>query len=187
MSSPWLLVPCGQPPAAQWSSSTYQAHPAGPGLPRAEPSAAAMIVTAQESASCLRWRSWTSRRPTSVVQRFADLDPVVAYRLWALRSQVFVVEQAAAYLDLDGRDTEPGTWHVWCADDAGARSRRCGCSTTRLAWRVGRVARRTRPTAGEGSPAAMVREVLSRLGGPRDRPRRAGVPQGLVCRRSASS
>src|SRR5689334_18381273 len=41
-----LLVPCGQPPQAQWSSSTYQAHPAGPGLPRAEPSAAAMIVTA---------------------------------------------------------------------------------------------------------------------------------------------
>ena len=38
-----LLVPCAQPPLAQWSSSIYHAQPAGPGLPSAEPSAAAMI------------------------------------------------------------------------------------------------------------------------------------------------
>ena len=44
LSSPMLLVPCGQPPARQVSSSMYQAHPAGPGLPRADPSAAAVIV-----------------------------------------------------------------------------------------------------------------------------------------------
>ena len=43
MSSPILLVPCAQPPLAQWSSSIYHAQPAGPGLPSAEPSAAAMI------------------------------------------------------------------------------------------------------------------------------------------------
>ena len=57
--------------------------------------------------------------PDLRVQRFADLAPDVAYALWALRSRVFVVEQQAAYLDLDGRDTEPTTWHVWCADGAG--------------------------------------------------------------------
>ncbi len=45
ISSPWLLVPCGHPPARQQSSFTYQAHPAGPGFPKAEPSAAAVIVT----------------------------------------------------------------------------------------------------------------------------------------------
>ena len=44
MSSPRLFVDSGQPPAAQQSSSTYQAQPAGPGFPSAEPSAAAMIV-----------------------------------------------------------------------------------------------------------------------------------------------
>ena len=44
LSSPMLLVPWGHPPALQVSSSMYQAHPAGPGLPRAEPSAAAVIV-----------------------------------------------------------------------------------------------------------------------------------------------
>src|SRR5512145_1151893 len=40
-----LFVPWAQPPAAQHASSTYQPQPAGPGLPSAEPSAAAMIVT----------------------------------------------------------------------------------------------------------------------------------------------
>src|SRR5690606_17001454 len=47
LSSPMLLVPWGQPPARQVSSSMYQAQPAGPGLPRAEPSAAAVIVIRQ--------------------------------------------------------------------------------------------------------------------------------------------
>ena len=35
-----------------------------------------------------------------------------------LRSEVFVVEQACAYLDPDGRDVEPGCQHVWITDDA---------------------------------------------------------------------
>ena len=35
------------------------------------------------------------------------------YALLCLRSEVFVVEQACAYLDLDGRDLEPGTTHLW--------------------------------------------------------------------------
>lgn len=44
LSSPMLLVPCGHPPAAHVSPSTNHAHPAGPGLDREEPSAAAMIM-----------------------------------------------------------------------------------------------------------------------------------------------
>lgn len=44
---------------------------------------------------------------------FASLPPATAYQLWALRSAVFVVEQDCVYLDLDGRDTEPGTLHLW--------------------------------------------------------------------------
>lgn len=50
------------------------------------------------------------------VAGFDDLDVTTAYRLWRLRSEVFVVEQQCAYLDLDGRDTELGTWHVWAED-----------------------------------------------------------------------
>lgn len=34
-----------------------------------------------------------------------------------LRAEVFVVEQQAAYLDVDGRDLLPGTIHYWLADE----------------------------------------------------------------------
>lgn len=47
---------------------------------------------------------------------FAGLAPAVAYAVWRLRQEVFVVEQACPYPDLDGRDTEPGTRHVVLPD-----------------------------------------------------------------------
>jgi ElaA protein len=50
------------------------------------------------------------------VASFDELEPRVAYDLWALRQAVFVVEQDAAYLDLDGRDVEPATRHVWITE-----------------------------------------------------------------------
>jgi ElaA protein len=45
--------------------------------------------------------------------RFAELAPIELYGLLRLRVDVFVVEQACPYPELDGRDTEPGTVHVW--------------------------------------------------------------------------
>jgi ElaA protein len=50
---------------------------------------------------------------------FDDLDARTAYLLWQLRERVFVVEQECPYLDLDGRDLEPATRHVY-VDVAGA-------------------------------------------------------------------
>ena len=47
------------------------------------------------------------------VARFAELDAATLYALLRLRVDVFVVEQACAYPELDGRDTEPGTRHLW--------------------------------------------------------------------------
>ncbi len=47
---------------------------------------------------------------------FDELDPVTAYRLWELRSIVFVLEQECVYVDLDGRDVEPGTRHVFAVE-----------------------------------------------------------------------
>ena len=49
--------------------------------------------------------------------RFADLDTTTLYRLLKLRVDVFVVEQECAYPELDGRDTEPGTVHLWAERD----------------------------------------------------------------------
>lgn len=46
------------------------------------------------------------------VLSFDDLDSRTAYGVWRLRQQVFVVEQASPYPDLDGRDLDPTTRHV---------------------------------------------------------------------------
>ena len=51
------------------------------------------------------------------VASFDELDPRTAYLLWQLRQDVFVVEQECPYPDLDGRDLEPGTRHVWAAEE----------------------------------------------------------------------
>lgn len=68
----------------------------------------------------------TDARPagatTQTVQRsasFADLDTATLYALLKLRIDVFVVEQECAYPELDGRDTEPATRHLWLEDDHG--------------------------------------------------------------------
>ena len=50
------------------------------------------------------------------VAGFDDLDPRTAYLLWQLRQAVFVVEQECPYADLDGRDLEPRTRHLWVSD-----------------------------------------------------------------------
>ena len=48
---------------------------------------------------------------------FDELDTRTAYLLWQLREAVFVVEQECPYQELDGRDLEPGTRHLWVEDD----------------------------------------------------------------------
>jgi ElaA protein len=57
----------------------------------------------------------------SVVVRQATIEsitPVELYRVLRLRSEVFVVDQQCLYLDLDGRDTEPSTLHMWIERDS---------------------------------------------------------------------
>ncbi|WP_104525049.1 GNAT family N-acetyltransferase [Blastococcus atacamensis] len=48
---------------------------------------------------------------------FADLTPFEVYRLCRLRVDVFVVEQQCPYPELDGRDLEPATEHLWFEAD----------------------------------------------------------------------
>ncbi|MCR2813777.1 MULTISPECIES: GNAT family N-acetyltransferase [Microbacterium] len=47
----------------------------------------------------------------------AEMDPVRLYSILKLRIDVFVVEQRAAYDDLDGRDVEPGARLYWAEED----------------------------------------------------------------------
>jgi ElaA protein len=50
------------------------------------------------------------------VARFEALDPATLYAILRLRVDVFVVEQKASYPEIDGRDTEPATVHLWLED-----------------------------------------------------------------------
>jgi ElaA protein len=50
------------------------------------------------------------------VARFDELDPATLYAILRLRVDVFVVEQSAPYPEVDGRDTEPATVHLWFED-----------------------------------------------------------------------
>jgi ElaA protein len=53
------------------------------------------------------------------VAAFDELSAGTLYALLRLRVDVFVVEQRCPYPELDGRDTEPGTRHVWLAGEDG--------------------------------------------------------------------
>ena len=55
--------------------------------------------------------------PDLHVASFTDLDPRTLHDLLRLRADVFVVEQECAYPDIDGRDVEPDTRHLWLARD----------------------------------------------------------------------
>lgn len=70
---------------------------------------------------------------------FADLDAATLYRLLKLRGDIFVVEQRCAYPELDGRDTEPHTRHLWFADDDGEPLSYLRVLRDESAWRIGRV------------------------------------------------
>lgn len=92
----------------------------------------------------------------------AEIDPVALYRILWLRVGVFVVEQEAAYPEIDGRDIEPGAELMW-AEDAGAV-----VSTLRILrdienLRIGRVA--TAPAVrGQGVAAELIRRAIVRCG-----------------------
>jgi len=89
---------------------------------------------------------------------FAALEPLTAYSLWKLRQDVFVVEQKAAYADLDGRDLDPDTRHVVMDDDDVV----VGCARVLDdgdTWRIGRVA--LHPTVrGKGLADALLQTAL---------------------------
>jgi len=102
--------------------------------------------------------------PTLRIARFDELTPAELYGLLRLRVDVFVVEQACPYPELDGRDAEPATLHLWFADDEGAV-----LSTIRLLENgedraIGRVA--TAASArGRGLSAQLVRRGIELCGG----------------------
>ncbi len=91
---------------------------------------------------------------------FTELDVLTLYRLLELRVAVFVVEQACPYPELDGRDVEPATTHLWI-DDEGPIAYLRTLAEPDGSVRLGRVV--TAPARrGEGLAAALVHEALAR-------------------------
>jgi ElaA protein len=89
-----------------------------------------------------------------------DIPAATLYRILWLRVRVFVVEQEAAYPELDGRDLEPGAELMWIELDGQV------VATLRIlsdgdALRIGRVA--TDPDArGRGLAAELMRAAVAR-------------------------
>jgi ElaA protein len=105
---------------------------------------------------------------TVQVAPWRDLDPFVLHDLLKLRIDVFVVEQACPYPELDGRDVEPGTEHVWTAlpgDPSGSPA-----AYLRVlreddgSLRIGRVCTRA-DARGAGLAALLMAAVLERARG----------------------
>jgi ElaA protein len=99
-----------------------------------------------------------------VIARFAELDPATLYALLRLRTDVFVVEQACPYPELDGRDTEPGTLHVWTSDETGPAAYLRVLEEPDGGVRLGRVCTRA-DVRGRGLAAGLVRDALGRVRG----------------------
>lgn len=71
-----------------------------------------------------------------------ELSAAELHDLLRLRVAVFVVEQACAYPEIDGRDLEPGTTHRWLADDEGITAYLRTLVEPDGSMRIGRVATR---------------------------------------------
>ncbi len=95
---------------------------------------------------------------------FAELDPSTLYELLRLRAEVFVVEQNCAFQDLDGRDREPSTIHLWLERDGEV----LGYARVLPGPQVTEIGRIVTPAAqrGNGVGARLMREAMQRIGGP---------------------
>jgi len=90
-----------------------------------------------------------------------EIAPAALHGLMALRQAVFVVEQNCVYLDLDGRDVEPLTEHVWTADEQGPTAYLRVLTEPDGGARIGRVCTRA-DARGAGLAAALLADVLNR-------------------------
>lgn len=107
--------------------------------------------------------------PTVVVKSWSDLTVEELYSFLRLRTDVFMWEQHADDQELDGRDAEPLTRHVWIEDERGC------AAYLRVLWNavpehrdahrvIGRVAVRS-DRRGDGLARALMARAIEELAG----------------------
>ena len=99
-----------------------------------------------------------------MIADFAALSTTDLYRLLQLRCDVFVVEQHCPYRELDGRDTEPGTLHLWLdAPDGSIAAYLRVLDEPDGSARIGRVVTAAEHR-GQGLAGKLLAEALERIG-----------------------
>ncbi|MEU8243234.1 GNAT family N-acetyltransferase [Actinoplanes missouriensis] len=96
------------------------------------------------------------------VASFRDLDTTTLYAILRLRVDVFVVEQECPYPELDGRDSEPGTRHLWFERDGEVRAY-LRVLRNPDAERIGRVVT-AKDARGAGLASRLITEALTVIG-----------------------
>lgn len=102
----------------------------------------------------------TTAEPEVHSAHLGELTPKTLLGILAVRQDVFVVEQDCVYRDIDARDAEPSTVHLWI-EDANGRV----VSTLRLladgeaGRRIGRVATLA-AARGRGYSGALLRRAI---------------------------
>lgn len=104
----------------------------------------------------------SARTPVLRQVRFADLTPAELYALIKLRVDTFVVEQNAAYAELDGRDQDADVVHLWHESGGEILSVARMMDDTFEGDAVGRIGRiATTPAArGQGLAAQLVQAAI---------------------------
>jgi ElaA protein len=98
------------------------------------------------------------------IATFAELNTGTLYALLRLRTEVFVVEQRCPYPELDGRDTEPGTRHLWLSDaDTGPQAYLRLLAEPDGTARIGRVCTAAK-ARGTGFAGLLVAAALDLIG-----------------------
>jgi ElaA protein len=92
------------------------------------------------------------------------IDAATLYQLLDLRCEVFVVEQACPYQDLDGRDLDAGTTHLWVTDHRGIAAAVRLLTEADGRRRIGRVVTRV-DARGRGLASGLVATAVQRAGG----------------------
>jgi len=85
------------------------------------------------------------------------------YALLRLRVDVFVVEQKAAYPELDGQDLLPSTWHFWLEGDDGELAACLRLLDDGGPLRIGRVCT-SKAVRGSGHAARLMDAAIAHIG-----------------------